>query len=230
MSFNLKNTILLAMVDWKDIDTILLDMDGTLLDLHFDNFFWQELIPEKYAEKNHLSLEQSLRYLNPLFKNYEGTLNWYCLDFWSHKLDLNILALKHEIADKIAIRPHTQTFLEKLNESHRRIVLVTNAHHHSLNLKMEKTHLLRFFHQVISSHSIGFPKENKQFWNKLQGIEAFSNEHTLLIDDSLSVLDAAKNHGIKHLLSIKNPDSKKAIRTITHYDSIADFTELIPVF
>ena len=103
-------------------------------------------------------------------------------------------------------------------------------HHHSLNLKMEKTHLLRFFHQVISSHSIGFPKENKQFWNKLQGIETLSNEHTLLIDDSLSVLDAAKNHGIKHLLSIKNPDSKKAIRTITNYDSIADFTELIPVF
>lgn len=229
MSFNLKNTILPAMINWKEIDTILLDMDGTLLDLHFDNFFWQELIPEKYAEKHHLSLEQSQKYLNPLFKNHEGTLNWYCLDFWSQKLDLNILALKNEIADKIAIRPYTCTFLEKLNQSQRRIVLVTNAHHHSLNLKMEKTQLLRFFHQVISSHSIGFPKENKQFWNKLQRIETFHNEHTLLIDDSISVLDTAKNHGIKYLLAIKSPDSQKAVRTIANYDSIADLGELIPV-
>ena len=94
---------------------------------------------------------------------------------------------------------------------------------------MEKTQLLRFFHQVISSHSIGLPKENKQFWKKLQRIESFNNEHTLLIDDSVSVLDAAKNHGIKYLLSIKKPDSQKAVRTITNYDSIADLGELIPV-
>ena len=27
---------------WRDIDTVLLDMDGTLLDLHYDNHFWLE--------------------------------------------------------------------------------------------------------------------------------------------------------------------------------------------
>ena len=131
------------MINWNEIDTILLDMDGTLLDLHFDNFFWQELIPIKYAKKHRLSLAQAQQFLKPLFKRYEGTLNWYCLDFWSQKLDLDIFGLKNEIADKIAIRPHTHAFLEQLNQSERRIILVTNAHHHSLNLKMEKTQLDR---------------------------------------------------------------------------------------
>ncbi|MEO1866632.1 MAG: GMP/IMP nucleotidase [Methylococcales bacterium] len=217
------------MINWNEIDTILLDMDGTLLDLHFDNFFWQELIPIKYAKKHHLSLAQAQQFLKPLFKSYEGTLNWYCLDFWSQELDLDILGLKNEIADKIAIRPHTHTFLEQLNQSERRIILVTNAHHHSLNLKMEKTQLLRFFHQVISSHSIGLPKENPLFWTKLKQIEPFHNEHTLLIDDSLNVLDSAKNHGIKYLLSINKPDSQKAKRTIKTYESVTDLDELMPL-
>lgn len=217
------------MINWNKIDTILLDMDGTLLDLHFDNFFWQELIPIKYAKKHHLSLAQAQQFLKPLFKSYEGTLNWYCLDFWSQELDLDILGLKNEIADKITIRPHTLTFLEQLNQSARRIILVTNAHHHSLNLKMEKTQLLRFFDHVISSHSIGLPKENPLFWNKLKQIEPFHNEHTLLIDDSLNVLDSAKNHGIKYLLSINKPDSQKAKRTITSYESVTDLDELMPL-
>jgi 5'-nucleotidase len=217
------------MINWNEIDTILLDMDGTLLDLHFDNFFWQELIPIKYAKKHRLSLAQAQQFLKPLFKRYEGTLNWYCLDFWSQKLDLDIFGLKNEIADKIAIRPHTHAFLEQLNQSERRIILVTNAHHHSLNLKMEKTQLLRFFHHVISSHSIGLPKENPLFWTKLKQIEPFDNEHTLLIDDSLNVLDSAKNHGIKYLLSINKPDSHKAKRTITTYESVTDLDELTPL-
>ena len=36
-------------VDWESVDTVLLDMDGTILDLRFDNWFWLELIPRRYA-------------------------------------------------------------------------------------------------------------------------------------------------------------------------------------
>ena len=39
------------LLPWSGIDTILLDMDGTLLDLHYDNHFWQVYVPEKFAEK-----------------------------------------------------------------------------------------------------------------------------------------------------------------------------------
>ena len=40
---------------WSDIDTVLLDMDGTLLDLHFDNHFWLEHLPQRYAELHGVS-------------------------------------------------------------------------------------------------------------------------------------------------------------------------------
>jgi FMN phosphatase YigB (HAD superfamily) len=44
---------------WEAIDTVLLDMDGTLLDLRFDNYFWMEFLPERYAERHGLTPEQA---------------------------------------------------------------------------------------------------------------------------------------------------------------------------
>jgi len=38
-------------IAWQEVDTVLLDMDGTLLDLAFDNYFWQKLVPETYGAK-----------------------------------------------------------------------------------------------------------------------------------------------------------------------------------
>ena len=43
------------MLDWSRIDTVLLDMDGTLLDLNFDNYFWQKHLPLRYAEARGLT-------------------------------------------------------------------------------------------------------------------------------------------------------------------------------
>ncbi|MEO1576619.1 MAG: HAD family hydrolase, partial [Pseudomonadota bacterium] len=34
------------LVAWSDIDNVLLDMDGTLLDLNFDTVFWLQVVPQ----------------------------------------------------------------------------------------------------------------------------------------------------------------------------------------
>jgi putative hydrolase of the HAD superfamily len=215
------------MINWQEIETVLLDMDGTLLDLRFDNHFWQEFVPLRFAEKEGLSIEQAKAHLIPRFKNKEGTLDWYCLDYWSDSLQLDIVGLKAELVEMIAVLPHVNEFLAKINQTSKRVLLVTNAHRGSLDLKMAKTGLRPYFDALVSSHDFGLPKEHSEFWERLQEQLAFDNDTTLLIDDSIAVLNSARLFGIKHLLSISRPDSGRPIRVISEFLAIEDFRELM---
>ena len=211
------------MLNWKKIDTVLLDMDGTLLDLNFDNHFWLEFVPQRYADKNNYSLAQAKQILQPLFKSMEGKLEWYCLDYWSEKLQLDIAALKVEISSLICVLPHVIEFLEKLQQAPQRVLLVTNAHRDSLGLKMDKTCLQSFFDGIICSHDFGAPKETQKFWQYLQELESLDINRTLLVDDSLSVLRSAQLFGIKYCVAIRKPDSQQICREINEFTAIKDF-------
>jgi putative hydrolase of the HAD superfamily len=216
------------MLDWQQIDTVLLDMDGTLLDLNFDNHFWQEFVPLRFAELHGLSLEESKQQLKPRFRAMEGKLEWYCLDYWSNELQLNIAGLKQELAGLIAVHPHVTEFLDAVRSSGRRLLLVTNAHRDSLALKMEKTCLHEFFDAIISSHDFGLAKEQQGFWRALQDAHVFEKQRTLLVDDSLAVLRSASAFGIAHLVSISKPDSQKPKNHITEFPAAEDFRALMP--
>lgn len=214
-------------IDWKEVDTVLLDMDGTLLDLNFDNHFWKEFVPVNFAKKQGCTLAAAKQQLEPRFKSMEGKLEWYCLDYWSEVLELDIAGLKSEVSGLISILPHVMEFLEKIQLQSKKVYLVTNAHRDSLDLKMEKTCLQPFFDRIISSHDLGFPKEHAEFWKLLHQQLAFEKSSTLLVDDSLAVLNAAKDFGLAYLLSISKPDSLQAKKIITEYLSIEDFRELM---
>ena len=215
------------MIDWKKIDTVLLDMDGTLLDLNFDNHFWKEFVPLKFAQQQGISKALAKQQLEPRFKSMEGKLEWYCLDYWSNVLQLDIAGLKAEISGLIAVLPHVTEFLEKLQQSSQKVLLVTNAHRDSLGLKMEKTCLQPFFDGIISSHDFGVPKEHAGFWSLLQQQQSFDKRTTLLIDDSLAVLNSARLFGIAHLITVSKPDSKQPKKHVAGYPSIEDFRELM---
>jgi GMP/IMP 5'-nucleotidase len=216
------------MLDWTLIETVLLDMDGTLLDLNFDNHFWQEFVPQQFADLHQLSLAEAKSQLQPRFKLMEGRLEWYCLDYWSEELKLNMVGLKQELAGLIAVHPHVTEFLDALRGSGRRLLLVTNAHRDSLSLKMEKTCLHQFFDDIISSHDYGLAKEQQGFWQTLQDKHVFEKHSTLLVDDSLSVLHSAQVFGIAHLVSISKPDSQAPVRQITGFPAVEDFRALMP--
>ena len=216
------------MLQWKNIDTILLDMDGTLLDLNFDNHFWQHYVPQCYAQLNNISQHEAVSRLVPIFKAKEGTLDWYCVDYWSNELQLDIVALKNELVNLIAILPHVTDFLELLSRSNKQVLLVTNAHQDTLKLKMQKTCLQDFFDGIVCSHEVGAPKEQHDFWEHLQQCHGFLNSRTLLVDDSLPVLNAARQYGIAHLIAISKPDSTQPARQLENYRAIADFRELMP--
>lgn len=219
-------------IDWENIETAFLDMDGTLMDLAFDNYFWHEYVPSKYSKANGLEYPQAKELLLEMYKNRRGTLSWYCTDYWTDKLGLNIAALKREIAPRVSLFPLVNEFLDWLKEQDKRVVLLTNAHMDSVDVKLEETGIRLKFDRIISSHQYGHAKEAEQFWPKLAENEKHAPDKTLLIDDNVAVLHAAHHYGIKYLLSIHQPDTTQprqdtgGFRAIDRFDEIV--TDLIP--
>jgi putative hydrolase of the HAD superfamily len=215
-------------LNWSHIDTVLLDMDGTLLDLHYDNHFWLEHVPRRYAEKHALTLEAAKEALRGRYKQVEGTLDWYCVDYWTRELDLDIALLKEEVNHLIGVHPHVVDFLDAVRAQGKRLVLVTNAHGKSLNIKFRRTRLNGHFDAVVCAHDLGLPKEQPAFWDKMQEIEPFTRATALLIDDSLPVLRSARNYGIAHLLAVRNPDSKQPEKDVGEFAAIRSFRDILP--
>ncbi len=218
----------MILIDWQAIETVFLDMDGTLLDLHFDNHFWLEHVPRRYAERNGLPLEEAKRQLLERYRSVEGTLAWYCLDHWSRELGLDIVLLKQEVDHLIALHPHVLDFLAALRERGKRRVLVTNAHQKALALKLGKTQLAGHLDAIVSAHNLGLPKEDPGFWPRLHAIEPFDPERTLFVDDSPAVLRSARHYGFRWLLAVTEPDSRGGHRPAPELPAIRHFAELLP--
>ena len=216
------------MIDWQEINSIFLDMDGTLLDLHFDNYFWREHVPLRYAQTHEIKIEEAREKLFLKFSEMEGTMEWYCVDYWTEQLGMDIAMLKEEVDHLIAVHPHVVEFLEAIRANGKRVVLVTNAHGKSLELKMNRTQLGGHFDALICSHDLGLPKEDVRFWNKLQKVEPFSSGNTLLVDDSLPVLRSAREYGIQHLLAVYKPDTKGPLKEVEDFMAIHKFEEIMP--
>jgi 5'-nucleotidase len=216
------------MITWNRVETLLLDLDGTLLDLHYDNHFWLEFVPRRFAEIRSLPLAEATAELIARYKKAEGTLEWYCVDYWSRELGLDIPQLKEEVDHLIAVHPHVLDFLDAVKAHNRRVVLVTNAHGKSLTIKFRKTWLGGHFDGVVCSHDIGLPKEHREFWDRMQTVQPFARETALLIDDSLPVLRSAKSYGIGQLLAVYKPDSKQPEKDVGEFRAIRSFRDIMP--
>jgi 5'-nucleotidase len=212
-------------IEWNNIDTVMLDMDGTLLDLHFDNYFWLEHLPKRYAQIHQVDFATATRRLNEHISQHEGTLQWYCLEFWSDALKVDIRNLKAEVKHKIQIRPHVKEFLTRLRQHRKKCLLVTNAHPQSLSLKLEVTEI--DLDIIISSHELQHPKEAQEFWHALQLREHFDPERTLFVDDTVRILRSAQKFGIRYLLGIHQPDSQQQ-RLMAEFPAINHFDEIMP--
>jgi len=218
----------ITMPPWSDIDTIMFDMDGTLLDLHFDNYFWRQLIPKCYGEKHGVSEAAALEIIHCKYAEVRGTLDWYCLDYWKQELELDITGLKLATKHKINVRPNVEGILQELKRSDKRVLLITNAHPSSLQIKMKHTGISHYFDQCISSHTLKLAKENHGFWESLQSLEEYDPERTVLFDDSLPVLRQARREGIRHLFGIEKPDSKQAAILMDEFPQVDDFSMIMP--
>jgi len=215
------------LIRWEAIDTVLLDMDGTLLDLAYDNTLWNHLLPERYGAARSLPVAHAREQLFDQMAARRGQLEFYCLDFWARYTGLDIVALHHELAHLIAYRPHARAFLTHLAAGTQHVVLVTNAHRDSLAVKDRHSGLTGQLDAVVSCHDYQAPKESRDFWEALNAEHAFDPARTLLIDDNAAVLDAAADYGVAHLLTVAQPDSQRPPRSGLRHRAVTDFRDLM---
>ena len=198
--------------DWTCIESVCLDMDGTLLDLRFDNFFWLEVVPRRYGELHGLPTAAAREHLLPRIDAWRGRLEWYCVDHWTAELGLDIAALKVEVREHIRFLPGSEQFLGRLGSLGKRRLLTTNAHPKALAVKDRQTGIGRYFDVLISSHVIGVAKESPEFWMRLAEAHAIDPATTLFVDDSPPVLRAARDAGIRWIYQVLQPDSTRPPR------------------
>ena len=215
-------------LDWNQIDTILLDLDGTILDLNFDLEFWLEYVPKVYSKKNNINFQTAKEIIISKINSQEGRLAWYCLDYWEKQLELDIMKLKTDISHLIQVHDHALTFLQRAKDNNKRIYLVTNAHRKGIKLKMKMSRIEGFFDEIISSHDFGVPKQQQQFWKELDKKIDFNKERSIFFDDSLDVLEAAAKFNIKNVIAISKPSTKIAKKNVPGYRNIENFCEVIP--
>lgn len=215
------------MFNWSQIDTVLLDMDGTLLDLHFDNFFWMEYLPQRYAEHHGGSVTAATEFLTRLSESLHGSLDWYCLDYWSEATGMDIEAIKREVQHHVRYRPGSEDFLRFLHARGKKCILVTNAHPKALELKLLASGLGSYLHAMFSTHPFKLAKENPGFWPKLAMQADLDYQRCLFIDDSLHVLRRARDEGLPHLLQILQPDTTQPARPPSEFPGIIHFSEIM---
>jgi HAD superfamily hydrolase (TIGR01509 family) len=218
-----------AAVDWSGIDHVLLDMDGTVLDLAFDTHFWLELVPQRYSALHGITVEEARQRLEPHFSGLQGTLQWYCVDHWTRLTGLDLAALKAETRARIAPLPGSEAFLRAVRASGRALWLVTNAHKVSWQLKMEHTGFAPHFDRILCSHDFGYPKEDARFWPALRAVHGFNPQRALFVDDSLPVLRAARAYGFGAVRAILRPDSSQPRRVIEEFEAVDRLEQLLPV-
>jgi HAD superfamily hydrolase (TIGR01509 family) len=201
-----------TIVIWDAVDWVILDMDGTILDLAYDNYFWRELVPERYAERNQLSLQEAR----------------YCTDYWSRVTGINMAELKREIRHLIGPLDGAVDFLHAVRDSGRHLWLATNAHRDSWSLKLEQTGLTELFDLIVCSHDFDAPKEDPLFWQRFMARHPFTRERALFVDDSLPVLRAARDFGIGQVVAISHPDTTQPLRVVDEFPASARLAGLTP--
>ena len=215
------------MLNWSKIDTVLLDMDGTLLDLHYDSHFWLNVIPQQHALAKNISFEVAQADISKRYQAVSGKIQWYCSDYWEQQLNLPIMELKRQSKHLIKVRDDVPYFLTELKKAGKELILLTNAHPECVMLKFEQTAIDNYLDGVVSTHEYGVSKEQQSLWQQVQSDLGFNKSRTLFVDDSVPVLNAARQYGIEHLLAVANPDSQQPHNDIADYLNVTDYRKLI---
>ena len=226
MSANFDKSIVATNIPWDEIDTVLLDMDGTLLDLNYDNHVWNQLLPQAYAEVQQMDPDTARETLFQHMLAIRGTMAFYTISYWQEYTGVDLLDLHKQARHLVSLRPGAEAFLGWLSTTEKRAILATNADRASVSVKQSQIDLAAMLDGVVSSHDYGYPKEDPEFWYALRAELGYEPSRTLFIDDNEPVLDAATAAGIGCLICVSRPDSNRPLRNDLNYPAFDHFQEI----
>jgi putative hydrolase of the HAD superfamily len=211
----------------KDIDCMLVDMDGVILDNTYDNNFWQNQIPGVISKNKNISFEDAKRLAVQIFNYKKNTKEWYDVDYWSNMLNVDIEAEKRSSIsfDRIQLYEGVTETLNKLKDNFR-LILITNAHRKTLNIKLEKYDLNPYFENMICAHELHYVKENIQLWYMLKSRFKLDYTKTLLIEDTINNIKVGLSAGISQAVYLGDEiyeDSKKILK-------LSSINDIFPAF
>ena len=208
-------------------ETLMLDMDGTLLDLAYDNYVWKDLVPRHYAIQNDMTFTAAREHLLGKYAAVLGELKWYCLDHWGELLGVDVVQLHRDADDRIDYLPGAREFLKAVKQKDMRVLLVTNSHPETLELKDAATGLGAYFDGIFTSHNYGHAKESQAFWHALQDDVGFDIDTTMFVDDSQPVLRSAAEYGLEMLVTVTRPDSTRPINEESEFRGVETVEDLL---
>ncbi|MBK9946439.1 MAG: HAD hydrolase-like protein [Nitrospira sp.] len=214
-------------VDWSQIDDVLLDMDGTLLDRHFDNFFFEEELPRRYAALHRLSFEESRKRLMAMYRSVEGELAWTDLNYWTRRVGIDVVAMHKELDHMIGFLPGAEEFLRHLQQLGKRVTIITNAHSTGVSVKISKTGLDRYVDRIVDAFEVGYLKMRPEYWPNCQRLLGFDPKRSLFMDDDEGCLTAARAFGLAHLVHSAKSSSQLPPAPLPQFFSVTGFTPLL---
>jgi putative hydrolase of the HAD superfamily len=214
-------------IDWNEIDDVLLDMDGTLLDRHFDNFFFEEELPRRYAALHALSFEKARERLMAMYRSVEGELAWTDLDYWTKRVGIDVVAMHKELDYMIGFLPGAEDFLRHLQRLGKHVTIVTNAHSTGVSVKVAKTGLDCYVNRIVDAFEVGYLKMRPEYWPNCQRMLGFDPSRSLFMDDDEGCLTAAKEFGVAFLVHSAKSSSQLPPSPLSRFFSIAGFAPLL---
>ncbi|SLM47043.1 putative HAD-like hydrolase, purine nucleotidase [Nitrospira japonica] len=214
-------------LDWSQIDDVLVDMDGTLLDRHFDNFFFEEELPRRYALRERLSLGESRARLMAMYRSVEDELAWTDLQYWTTRVGIDVVAMHRELDHMIGFLPGATAFLSAVRHHKKRLTVLTNAHPAGVAIKTAKTGLERQVDRIVDAFEVGYLKMRPQYWPACLELVGFDPAKALFIDDDERCLAAAKQFGIAHLLHSAKSSSQSPPAFSASFRSVEDLSSLL---
>ena len=214
-------------INWSKIDDVLLDMDGTLLDRHFDNFFFEEELPRRYAALHGLQFEESRDRLMAMYRAVQGELAWTDLHYWTQQVGIDVVALHRELDHMIGFLPGAEEFLRYLRRLGKRVTIVTNAHEAGVSVKIAKTGLDRHVDRIVNAFDVGFLKMRPEYWPHCQRLLGFDPARSLFMDDDESCLIAAQQFGVAHLIHSAKSSSQLPPTPLTQFVSVTGFSSFL---